>query len=193
MTSNLKKVLSDARKEFDKFESSREILIKNSRDILKASKSVIYELHRNNVKSAETKLSSLKKDVQKFNNLAKNNLLYCTGSYHEALEEFVEAVCFFHFLNGKPFPSFKELGVDFQVYLQGVCDFTGELVRKAVNDAINDDTSNIENIRSTISNIYDELLLFDWRNTPLRRKFDSIKYGLEKLNDLSIQINFSKR
>jgi hypothetical protein len=31
-------------------------------------------------------------------------------------------------------------------------------------------------------------MLFDWRNTPARKKFDSIKYGLEKLEDLALKI-----
>jgi len=36
------------------------------------------------------------------------------------------------------------------------------------------------------------LLKFDWRNTPLRRKFDSVKYDLAKLEDAAFKLRVGK-
>ena len=48
-------------------------------------------------------------------------------------------------------------------------------------------------IREFVTEIYEELLLFDFRNIPVRKKFDSIKYGLEKLEDLVLELKLKKK
>lgn len=189
-----KKAFADMRKELERFDSLREDLIKISRDILKISKASIYEIHRNSMSSAESNLKSAKKLIFKVESLIKKDpLLASVGAYHEALEEYVEASCYLGFMKKKKLPTAKELGVSTKTYLPGVCDLVGELVRKAINSSIDGDYRTAKKIKDFVSDVYSELMMFDFRNIPARRKFDSIKYGLEKLETLILDIKLKKK
>ena len=74
--------------------------------------------------------------------------------------------------------------VDVEHYLLGLCDLTGELVRKAVNDIIRKKYGNALKIKELVEEIYGEFLKLDLRNNELRVKSDSIKYNLKKLEDI---------
>lgn len=184
-----KKTFEAMRSEYEQFDKLREELIALSRLVLKSSKELIYSLHRNDFKQAKDKLKTAQDGVKKIEVLVKKEPhLVSVGAYSDALEEYVEACCYFFFLTEKRLPAPKELNVDTDIYLPGLCDLVGELVRKAINCAIKSDYQSALEIRDVVSQIYSELLLFDFRNSPVRRKFDGIKYGLEKLEDLVFQL-----
>jgi len=189
-----KRAFAQMRQQMVRYDSLREELIKTSRDALTLSKKAIYSLHRSETAAARTQLASAKKVIAKLNALIRKDAhLAAVGAYNEALEEYVEAACYFSLLTRKVLPTAPQLGVDVDSYLPGLCDLVGELVRKAINSAIKGDTKTALEIRDFVTQVYQELLLFDFRNIPVRRKFDSIKYGLEKLEDLALQIKMKKR
>ncbi len=189
-----KQAFVEIRKRLQRFDQLRDELIKTSRDALTLSKKAIYSLHRNEAATARQQLASAKKKIGQMNKLLRQDPhLAVTGAYNEALEEYVEASCYYSLLASKQLPTAKQLGVDIDSYLPGLCDLVGELVRKAINSAIKGDTKTALEIRNFVTEIYQELMLFDFRNSPVRRKFDSIKYGLEKLEDLALQIKMKKR
>jgi predicted translin family RNA/ssDNA-binding protein len=64
----------------------------------------------------------------------------------------------------------------------------GELTRKAMNAALQKDFATIKNIFAFIQNIHDDLQLFDLRNGSVRRKFDTIKYRLERLENVLVDV-----
>lgn len=182
------------RNQLEQFDSMREDLIKISRDILKMSKASIYEIHRSKLSEANSLLQDAKKHISKVNlMLKKDPCLSDVGAYAEALEEYVEACCYYGFIQNKKLPTAKQLGVDIHIYLPGLCDLVGELVRKAINSSINNDFEAATVIKAFVSDIYEELMMFDFRNTPARRKFDSIKYGLEKLENLILDLKLKNR
>ncbi len=182
------------RKQMSLHDSLRDELIKTSRDALTLSKKSIYSLHRGESKEASSQIASAKKIIAKMNALIRKDAhLAVTGAYLEAIEEYVEASCYYSLLAKKELPTPKQLGVDIASYIPGLCDLVGELVRKAINSAIKNDTKTALEIRDFVTQVYQELMLFDFRNSPVRRKFDSIKYGLEKLEDLALQIKMKKR
>lgn len=184
-----KKVFEQMRTEIESFDSARESLIKTSRDILKSSKGAIYSIHRDEIKTAEKQLADAQKCIAQINALIKKDAhLAGVGAYTEALEEFVEAKCYFDFTSKNKIPSPKDLGVDADVYLPGLCDLIGELVRKAINSVLKNDVKTALSIKDFVEDVYDELMMFDFRNSPLRKKFDAIKYSLEKLEDLALKI-----
>jgi len=74
-----------------------------------------------------------------------------------------------------------------------LCDLTGELVRRAINKAINEQYSESVEIRDVVAMIYENLMQFDFRNGELRRKFDSIKYDLKKLEDLVLELKLKDK
>lgn len=186
-----KKTFQEIRKHMEEYDKLREQLIANSRLVLKASKAAIYSAHRNDTKEADKLLAEAKETIKKIDTIVKKDVhLASTGAYTEALEEYAEASCYIHYLKNKTIPTPKELGIDADIYLPALSDVIGELVRKAVNSTIAGDHKTALEIKEFATELYAELMLFDWRNTPARKKFDAIKYGLEKLEDLALKIKF---
>jgi predicted translin family RNA/ssDNA-binding protein len=184
-----KKDFEEMRKEFDDFDNNRELLIKKTRDILKLSKQMIYSVHRDDLKEAEgieTEIVSAKKEADTI--AKKSPKLEAVGAYAVAIGEFVEAMLYMSFLKHKKIPSAKELKVSVDNYLHGIIDLTGELGRKAVQLAGKGDFAEVVEIKEIVSEIYGELLKFDFRDSDQRRKFDSVKYDLKKMEDLVLEL-----
>lgn len=177
------------RKEIADFDSQREDLIKESRDLIKLSKQIIYSVHRDDISSAEKLIKDINKKLDETNKItSKNPRLSEVGAYKVAVGEYVEAILYFEFVKNKKMPSHKELNVDTVHYLLGLCDLTGELVRKAVFLAGKDKGKEVLVIKDLVDKIYGELLKFEARESELRKKVDSVKYDLKKLEDLVLDL-----
>lgn len=188
-----KPLFKDLRKTLEQYDQKREWLIRQSRDILKASKKAIYSAHRGNLAKAKEHLAAARNHLRKAEQLAKKDAkLATTGIYSDAQEEYAEASIYAHYLKHKNLPPPGSLGVDAHTYLAALCDVVGELVRKAINSVTKGDYTTALEIKDTVEALYDELMLFDWGNLPIRKKFDSIKYNLEKLEDLALKIKLKK-
>ncbi len=183
-----KKDFSDMQKEMSKLDSKREESIILSRDIIKMSKVAIYAVQRGDIASAKKSLSELEEKVKKLRTFDT----FEEGHFRTAMQEYVEAACFLGFASGKALPARSQLGVTAEQYLLGICDLTGELVRKAINSAIKGNIEESILIKDFVEELYGELLLFDFRNSELRRKFDGVKYDLKKLEDLVFDIGRRK-
>lgn len=179
-----KKDFEDMRNELNKLDNEREVVIKKSREIIKLSKQAIYSLHRNDLKQSEKLISELKKKKKYLHNKADLN----EGSYSVALQEYVEALAFYSYIKTNKIPNRKQLNVNVNEYLMGICDLTGELVRKSVNLIIEKKNKDAKKIKELIVSIYGEFLKFDFRNGNLRRKSDSIKYNLKKIEEMMYDI-----
>src|SRR3989338_3489793 len=169
------------RQELAKTEEKRESIIHLSREIIHLSKRIIYALHRNDAKDA---VPLVKEIESKKSFLLKNNVKLDINIDQVALQEYVEALCYYHFIRDKKIPTKAALKVDSEVYLLGLCDLSGELVRKAVNEVVKNNFEIAFGIKSLVEEIYDEFLKFNLRNNELRKKSDQIKYNLIKLQDI---------
>ncbi|MEA3514892.1 MAG: hypothetical protein U9R34_05415 [Nanoarchaeota archaeon] len=181
------------RLELQAYDSKREELIKQSRVVLKKSKMLIYAIHRKDTKGINSLFKEVKKDKDNLDKVAKlkSNLLN-EGSYSAACQEYVEAATFLEFKKCLPLSSAKKLGVSTSDYLMGLADLTGELARLAVAGAIKGDYERVGYIKDFVSELWGEMLEFDFRNSALRRKFDSIKYNLNKIEDIRYDIKMRK-
>lgn len=184
-----KKDFKDMRREYQNFDKRREELIKTSRDVLKLSKQIIYAVHRGDMKDAKTLVTKINKILNTLKKLVKNNpKLGTVGAYRTAVGEYAEALLYYHFIKDNKIPTHKQLKINTGHYLLGLCDLTGELVRKAVFLAGKGKHADVIKIKKCVDEIYGELIKFNIRNGDLRRKFDSIKYDLKKLEDLVLQL-----
>lgn len=172
----------------NKYDDDREQLIKKSRDVLKLSKQIIFALHREDAKSAEKLVKEIDKEYKALLNIASTPLLQQVGNYKIAVQEYVEALTYYGFVIGKKIATHSELGASPELYLAGLCDLTGELVRKAINDAINGNHKSAFEIKKVVEELYGQLLMFDFRESSLRKSFDRIKYDLKRLEDVAIGI-----
>src|SRR3989338_5362404 len=158
------------RKDIQDYDSEREKLIKQSRDVLKLSKQIIYAVHRDDLDEAVKLIKQIEIEKKKLDDIAKHSKkMGSEGSYKVAIQEYAEALLYYHFVkDGK----LVELSVDTEHFILGLTDLPGELVRKAVFLAGKGEAAGVSKIRDVVDNIYGELLKFDFRDNEVRRKFD---------------------
>jgi predicted translin family RNA/ssDNA-binding protein len=185
--------LADMKKEYDENDALRENAIKSSRDILKPAKKAIYAVHKDDISFAEELLKEARQAIKISWDLVQKSHFESVGSLKAGIEEYVEAACFIEFVKHKQIPLKKELEKEFtiseDVYLSALCDFAGELVRRAVLKATKKDLEEVKNIYKTIEELYGLYLNFDFRNGELRKKFDSLKYNLSKTESIMYDLS----
>jgi len=180
--------------ELEEADSQREHIIKEARDVLKGSKTMIYSVQRNELNHAGKLKEELKKDLKKVvEKCRKFPDLYYSGSIKVAEQEFVEALCFYEFVKNKSLPTVSDLGVTSENYLLGLCDLSGELTRKAINASIKENYNETLAIWEFLETLYGELMRFDFRNSELRRKFDGIKYDLQKIENVVLELKLKNK
>ena len=185
-----KKEFKKIREEMHKIDLKREEVIQTSREIISLSKQVIYAAQRNDLKGAESVIKTIKDKVKK---LRKININADTNINSVAFQEYVEAIAFYDFVKNKRIPTRASLGVTAEDYLAGLCDLTGELVRKAVYDVIHKNFDEAAIIKELVHDIYGEFLKLHLRNGELRKKSDSIKWNLKKLEEVMYDISMKGR
>ncbi|MBI2657917.1 hypothetical protein HYX08_04455 [Candidatus Woesearchaeota archaeon] len=185
-----KKEFGKIRHEMHNLDLKREAIIQTSREIITISKQVIYAAQRNDLKAASDAIRDIKEKVSK---LRKINVSTDTNISAVAFQEYVEAVAFYEFVKNNKIPTKASLGVSAEDYLSGICDLTGELVRKAIYEVIHKKFDEAEKIKELVHDIYGEFLKLHLRNGELRKKSDSIKWNLKKLEEVMYDISMKGR
>ena len=137
----------------------------------------IYSIHRGDSAKATDQMAQAKA-------LAKKELIPIVeqfpqlryGAFSSSMEEFAEAAIFAEFVANGRVPTVAELEiVTKEEYLGGIMDFTGELNRFAVIRATARDIEGVRRCRDVVDQLFAQLMLFEWRNGNLRRKFDAVR------------------
>lgn len=191
----MKKVnLEKIRKDMEKADKVREKVIRQSRKIIKTSKTAIGAVHRDEIAKAENVLDKMRDDLKELKDTAKKNpRLQYEGIFRVAVQEYVEALSLLEFLKSNKIITYNQEFVNEENYIAGLCDLSGELVRKAINSSINDNYDMAVKIRKVLEDLYIELSKFEFRNGELRRKYDGIKYDIKKLDDLVFQLKMKDK
>jgi len=176
-------------KEVDDYSILRDELIKKSRDLLKASKHLIFAIHRKDMNSAKKQHKELFDLRDAFVNIAgKHPDLSFEGSYSEAMQEFVEAIALYSLVVDKKIVEKPEY-VTVTDFLCGLCDLTGEISRFVVNHAIERKIDDVRFYKEVVEKLYGELLKFNMRNGSLRQKYDSVKYNLKNIEKVLYELS----
>jgi len=188
---------------YDEADNQREVLLKTSRDIVKGAKKAIYDLHRNQIEDAKLKIQEADTIIEGLAPIRKANPRLSEESlYRGGLEELVEAKCFCHYLETGMLLTYQELNGNSGVYsvedyIGGVCDFTGEIGRHAVHCSIARQSREVIAAYHIVDQIMGQLAKISIRNRSganddLRRKFDTIKWTLQKIEQLVYDISLQK-
>ena len=189
-----KKEFLEMAKDMAGFDQKRETIIKNSRDILKLSKQAVYDIHRDDLNYAKKKIDDAKKEIDILKkSISETQGLDVVGAFYDALEEWVEAKAYFEFVKKGKIPTKKEFCVDTETYLGGLSDLTGELSRRAVIKATLGKIDEVKKIREFIDEIHGQFLNFDFRNGELRKKADSIKWNLKKVEEVFYDLKTKRK
>jgi len=175
-------------KEFEKHDKAREDVIIKSRGVIKLSKKVISAVHKDDIKEAEKFMLDLDESLIE---IRKKKDIAATGSYTIAIQEYLEAALLLEYAKtGKiiPYGKFQETPAE---YILGLCDFVGELQRRAVVRVSKGDREEIKKIQKVVQKIYDGLLDFSFRG-EVRKKFDLVKYVMIRLEEIMLELNLKK-
>lgn len=121
----------------------------------------------------------------------KNKDLSAQGFYKDAVEEYVEAKVYYNFLSGigQKFPTRIEIGAEEMV--GGICDFTGELVRRAITIANADTFKEVARYQKVVEEIAGELSKIGFEG-KLRSKYDDVERNLQKIETILYDIRLKK-
>ena len=179
-----KKNFAEVKEAIDNYDSQREKIIIQSRSVLKLSKQLIYSVHRDDLDGAKDLKKDIEKALAELIALAVNPKLLNEGSIRIAIQEHVEAVAYYDFVTKGKIIGFKKEYLTAPNYLMGLCDLTGELGRRAVNKAAKAKYKDVLKLKEGVDEIYGAFLQLDIRENELRKRVDSIKYDLKKLEEL---------
>ena len=164
-----------------------------SGDALRLSKRAIFAMHRDDLKDAKRLLveaaaqfSACEAVIKKFRGLEEE------GMYHAALEEYAEALLFLSYLETGKFGKLETRAMRPSVYLGGLSDATGELVRHAVRRATEGDRGEVERAYAVSSSVVAFLLDLDLTGN-LRTKFDQAKKNLRTLEQMRYELSLQSR
>lgn len=76
-------------------------------------------------------------------------------------------------------------------YIGALTGFAQELSRYATNRACESDVMSIEISRRLVTQLNEALLSLDFRNGPLRRKYDSVKYAVKGIEGIAFEFSLS--
>lgn len=182
-----KKFIQKIKKDYDQRVSERRQIISLSNAVLHDSKRVIFSLHREDVKRAEEMLKEIEKTLMSIEKKFGFSRAVLEGAYKAAVEEFVEAKMFFKVLKGEKVDEIDKIKLDLEGLLGGICDLTGELVRRAVNQAAQGNFKEVKKIENAVNEIMAELVEFDMTGY-LRTKYDQAKGNLRKIEQVSYEV-----
>jgi predicted translin family RNA/ssDNA-binding protein len=188
-----KKDFLKLKKELEEFDQKRETIIIKSREITRFSKHAIFFIHNKEINEAKQKLNEAKKIINELNKIIKTNKkLYSVNAFSQGMQEYCEAVCYLGYVTNKKITSNNVIKADYEDYLLGLCDLTGELSRKAVMLAIEEKYNEINEIKIIVENIFKNFLDLKIRNSELRKKSDAIKWNLKKIEEIIYDIKIKK-
>lgn len=188
-----KKLFQQLLVDYATYGNKRHQIIKDSSDALRMSKQAIFSLHRDDLKTADKLLEDIEGILTDIKKHFKQDLsLRHEGAFRAALEEYVEAKFFYNVLTGKKLDFLAEKEITYEAYLSGICDLTGELVRKAVAKATRGKFDEVEKYRDAVEEIIGELIKFNLTSSHLRSKYDDAKRNLKRLEEILYDIKIKR-
>ena len=185
-----KKLFSDLLEKSQKYYLMREEVVRQARNILKMSKRAIFLMHRDSDKEAEKILVEAEIVLLDLKKEFSDSIL-SEGSFREGAEEFVEAKMFLEFLETGSVDFQAKVDFDFSIMVPGICDVTGEILRKAVILVTKGDREKIVDYKNAAEEIVGELMKFDLTG-KMRYKFDEAKRNLKRLEEVLYDVEIRR-
>ncbi len=177
---------------FAQREVNRRKVMHLANEALNLSKRAIFALHRDDEKAAKEKLSEAETRFKACDALIKKEAsLAYEGSFVAALEEHAEAQLFFEYLARGNW-SRPARAKSLNVYLGGLSDFTGELVRYAVKEATLGHQKVVARVHKDVESVVGILIELDLTGN-LRQKFDQAKRNLRQMEQIIYELALSSR
>ena len=176
------------KKQYHAHSKARRELIAVSNDALSKSKRAIFALHRDDVKHAQELLvqagkqfGQIESSFKKFSELKEE------GAYRAALEEYAEAQLFLGYLASKMIVKIDARASEPSIYLAGLSDATGELVRYATRQVTLGHPEVVAEVEVVVRLVIEFILDLDLTGYQ-RNKFDQAKKNLSRLEQMTYDL-----
>jgi len=184
-----KKYFQAIRQDLLSYAEKRREVIKEAGDAQHAAKRAIFALQRDNTADATQSLKTAEEKLKKlYTKFKKEPALFDEGSYRAALEEFVEAALLKQIIEGKDISEIKGLPIDSDLYISGLADVPGELVRYATKSATERKFDMVKHCYAVSESIIGEMVDMDLTGYN-RQKFDQAKQSLSKLQQIVYEVS----
>ena len=175
-----------------KLDSTREEIVKISRDVIRYSGWSITEVHKGDINNALNYLIECENKAKELIKLSLNapELTY-SGLVYNALSEYVEAKIFLNIITNKEIPTNEELDVPPVPYLQGLGDVVGELKRYALESVRKGDFDTAWKSLEIMEIIYLEMRGLDYSDAILpgvRHKIDVARNLIDETKSLLVDL-----
>jgi translin len=173
------------RDNFEKKDSARESLLKNSREIIRFSSKAIRALHRREKSEACQFIDSaaiLLKEAQGKYGKDHADLLFA-HYFLDACKEYAEASITYAIVFGQDIPDPDKLGIPYPAFLNGLAESVGELRRYLLDSLRKKEFSRSEDFLNVMDHIYTILVTMDFPDAityGLRRNTDNVRGIVEK-------------
>lgn len=182
-------IFQTIRTQYQTYATVRREVIAISNEALSRSKRAIFALHREEEQTAKTRLAEASELFAKAEKAMKQtDALRYEGAYRAALEEYAEALLFAQYLSTGIIGAIEARAMDPHVYLAGLADATGEIVRSTVRHVTQGKTDQVVHARDTVEMIIEFMLDLD-ATGYLRTKFDQAKSNLKRLEDIMYDLS----
>ncbi len=183
-------VFSSIRKRFRAREDARRECSRHAAEALHHAKRVIFALHRDDQKTAGERLRESEEAFHKCEALMKKFPdLSHEGSYRAALEEYAEALLYREFLTeGQLTGRIHDRALAPDIFLGGLSDVSGEIVRYAVRRATGGAREEVVKAKEVVDLIVTLLLDLDLTG-HLRQKADQAKRNLHTLEQMLYELS----
>ncbi len=170
-------------------DKSRRELQQVSSEALAASKRAIFAYHRDDEAAAHEQLRVAQERLRTGAGIVKKvTKLAQEGSFRAAQEEYAEADLLRQYLERGQLGKVDGISDDAEIYLGGLSDMTGELVRRSVLHATEGDHETVERIFEDVRRVVELLMEMDLTGA-LRTKLDQAKQNLRKLEEIRYDLS----
>jgi predicted translin family RNA/ssDNA-binding protein len=191
---NLKKTITDEmdaiQKELGESDERRDEIYRSTREIFRLVAKAHFEISIGNLDVVEIYMQETSEALKATQILLGDDPLKREGNLDRAVENFTEARLLHQFfLSGKLVSLSAVQPCTDEEYMSATLGVAQHLARYCVGRACEADTHSISICRSAVSDLMEIMLKFDFRNGPLRRKYDGLKYALKKLETITYELS----
>lgn len=163
-----------------------------SAEILAGSKRAIFAFHREDPKGAKEELERVNGRLEEgWALIVEEPLLRSEGSWRAAREEYTEADFLSQVLLSGGVTYFNDKEQDPDIFIGGLSDLVGELVRQAVLRVTKGEHATIDELYAMSQEVVEFLLRMDLTGTQ-RTKTDQAKQHLRKLEEIRYDLSLRR-
>ena len=175
-------------------DEKRDLVFKHLRAVSKNTPKIQFAVRTGNSQSIQPVIEESKAIIDTILETIGGDLSQREGRLSGTIEKFTEIRLMQNFFATGKLASFSALQpCNDDEYMGAALGFAQELARYVVGRASEGDEASIGLCQALIVQLNAKMLEFDFRNGPLRRKYDGLKYALKNVEDVLYELSLLHR